>query len=81
MNNKLLNYEDAIKLLKKEETLQRIRKAKFKLWKRTGKDVEASFIQSVIKKEKYNINLILSLISAHKESRRLFGKLKDKSNE
>lgn len=74
MNNKLVTYEESVKLLKKLERDQKFNKH---CMRKSGSIEMRKLYQSRFESLKDNINVILSLIAAHKEARRMFGKLKD----
>ena len=73
MNNKLLSYEDAVKQLKPLEDFQREAK-KSRKYKFANFNIMYD-IQGRALARKKEINLLLSIIAAHKLARKLYGKL------
>ena len=75
MNKKILSYEDAVKDLKLLEDVQRASK---KSRKKTYANIEIKKnIHKHFLNRKEHINLLLSVIAAHKVARRLYGELQD----
>lgn len=70
MNNKILDYGKAVKKLKDLEYAQR----KYKMYKRQHKSARIyhSHYQKLISENKREINLMLSIIIARKEARKLW---------
>ena len=75
MNNKLMSYEDALEELKRLEILQRINK---RARKSSYKDIR-SISQENVSSYKKKINAYLTIIHLHKQNRKLWGKLNEKS--
>lgn len=78
MNNKLISYEEAKERLKVLEQIQ----GKQKLQTKTVKDnyicTRAELVKELNKRiadRKQEINLLLSIIHAHKQARKYYGKL------
>ena len=69
MNNKLLSYEDAVKELKNSVEVQVCFKKLSKI-----KQLQKPYMKYAFD-NKNKINLILSIIAAHKLARKLYGKL------
>lgn len=70
MNSKLIGYEEAKAKLKQLESIQKQYKKALKSRRVKG------YLQSTIYLKKQEINMYLSIIHAHKEARKYYGKLK-----
>ncbi len=70
MNNKLMSYEDAVKNLKELEKDQRIAKDRRKCF--SVFDIEESDVMKVVDINRRRINVILTIIHLHKQSRKLW---------
>jgi len=75
MNSKLISYEEAVKQLKVLEIEQRY--GKFLNSNYIGKKWTLSELQSRTSKNAKKINILLSIIVAHKQARRMYGVLRD----
>jgi len=69
MNNKLLSYDDAVEELKKLEKFQRSVKKR----RRSTYNPLRTIHQARVSANKKEINILLSLIAAHKQARHLYG--------
>lgn len=74
MKNKL-DYEAAKKRLKEEERVMRVRK---RLLRKATEKEDQQVMQDAVRKTRDTINLLLSVIHAHKSARKLFGELRAK---
>lgn len=74
MNNKLLSYEDAVEELKVLEQYQRNNKGWRGIQARCCQK-NGNVHQTAIAVRKKEINLLLSIIAAHKSARKLYGKV------
>lgn len=70
-----LDYEAAKKRLKQEEKVIKIQK---KFLKRARDPQLQSYLRDCIRKKRDTINLLLSVIHAHKSARKLFGELRSR---
>jgi len=73
MNNKAIGYKDAVKKLKELERVQREHKRILRI----STSALRGMYQMRINADKDNINLLLSLISAHKQARYYYGVIKE----
>lgn len=71
MNNKLLSYDEAVETLKDLEKIQRSVKKR----RRSTTSTFRSIQQAKVSANKKEINILLSLIAAHKQARLLYGTL------
>jgi len=70
MNSKLIGYDEAVERLKRLATIQRITK-KSSRKSRLPPLYREGYQRSIIKR-KSDINLLLSIIDAHKKARKLY---------
>lgn len=76
MNNKLISYEDAVKKLRLMEVQQTFNKT-LKHHSTFKQDLEkTSKLQQIIHLQTKEINILLSIIHAHKQARKYYGKLR-----
>lgn len=75
MNKELLGYEDAVKAVKVLEKRQRYYKNNRK--RKYSHIIVKDFQDSEYLKRKKDIKILLSLIAAHKQARKLYGTLVD----
>jgi len=73
MNNKLVEYDDAVYQLQEKEVIQRI----YKSLKKCLLPELRSLVQKAQEINREEINYLLSLIHAHKKARKMYGLLKD----
>lgn len=70
MNNKIMDYDKAVKRLKECEIAMRYQKKLLRL----SKDAESQrYIQSAIFRNRSEINLLLSIVASEKKARKLYG--------
>ena len=79
MNDKVLNYEKAVKHLKQLE-LKQI-KSKRDISKFGNKLFNKDDVKRGVAKRRVIINFVLSIIIAHKQARKLYGQLKHKTEK
>jgi len=70
MNN--LSYEEALKKLKLNESVIKVQK---KLLQKSKRPDIQRYVQELIRQNRNTINLLLSIIHAHKKARKLYGEL------
>jgi|TARA_R110001592_G_C12734785_1_gene710241 hypothetical protein len=69
MNNKIMDYDKAVKRLKECEIAMRYQKKLLRL----SKDAESQrYIQSAIFRNRSEINLLLSIVASEKKARKLW---------
>jgi hypothetical protein len=72
MNNKIMDYDKAVKRLKECEIAMRYQKKLLRI----SKDAESQrYIQTAIFRNRSEINLLLSIVASEKRARKLYGRL------
>lgn len=71
MNNKIIDYDKAVKRLKVLERVQKLKKR----FSKSAYKIDSRRFQSESMKDKKEINYLLSIIASEKKARKLYAKL------